>query len=172
MRSLLLKLSFAALLFTHGFCFAEDYVGRIVGVMDGDTVDLLTDSKELIRVRLSGIDAPEKKQAFGNVAKKALSDLTFNRRVVIAGHKRDRWRRLVGKVMVSGTDANLQMVKRGLAWHYKKYQKEQPLDDRQLYADAELAAKAKHLGLWADKEPMPPWEFRPSRRAGGPSPHL
>lgn len=164
MRSLPLKLLVATLLLSHGFCFAGDYVGRIVGVMDGDTVDLLTESKELVRVRLSGIDAPEKKQAFGNVAKKALSDLTFNRRVVVSGHKHDRWGRLVGKVIVSGIDANLQMVKRGFAWHYKKYQKEQPPDDRQTYAAAELVAKAKRLGLWADKDPVPPWEFRASKR--------
>jgi endonuclease YncB( thermonuclease family) len=161
---LLLNVSVAALFFAHGLCFAEDYVGRIVGVMDGDTVDLLTDSRELIRVRLSGIDAPEKRQAFGNVAKKALSDLTFHRRVEISGHKRDRWGRVVGKVTASGIDANLQMVKRGLAWHYKKYQKEQPLEDRQVYAEAELAAKSKHLGLWADKEPVPPWEFRAGKQ--------
>lgn len=172
MRSLLLKLLVAALFLAHGSSFAEDYVGRIVGVMDGDTVDLLTESRELIRVRLSGIDAPEKKQAFGNVAKRALSDLTFDRRVVISGHKRDRWGRLVGKVTASGVDANLQMVKRGLAWHYKKYQKEQPLEDRQIYAEAELAAKAKHLGLWADKEPVPPWEFRASKRTGDKALHL
>ena len=165
MRSLIIKLSVAGLFFAHGcLCFAEDYVGRIVGVMDGDTVDLLTDSKELIRVRLSGIDAPEKKQPFGNVAKQALSDLTFDRRVVIKGYKRDRWGRLIGKVTASGVDANLQMVKRGLAWHYKKYQKEQPLEDRQIYAEAELAAKAKRLGLWSENEPVSPWDFRANKR--------
>jgi len=75
---------------------AEDFVGRIVGVVDGDTVDLLTDDKTLLRFRLSGIDAPEKRQAFGNVAKHGLSELAFNRRGTIVAHKRDRYGRLVG----------------------------------------------------------------------------
>lgn len=161
----LLKLLVAALLFFHCSAWAEDYAGRIVGVIDGDTVDLLTDGKELIRVRLSGIDAPEKKQAFGSVAKKMLSDLAFDRRAVIAGRKRDRNGRLVGKVLVAGSDMNLQMVQHGLAWHYKKFAKEQAVEDRQRYADAELRAKARRLGLWADKEPVAPWEFRSSRKA-------
>lgn len=164
MKSLLLQLSVVGLFFLHSLCLAEDYVGRIVGVVDGDTVDLLTDSKQLIRVRLSGIDAPEKRQAFGDVAKKALSDLTFDRRAIISGDKRDKWGRLVGKVTVSGTDANLQMIRHGLAWHYKRFQKEQPLEDRNTYAEAELIAKAKQVGLWSDKHALPPWEFRAEGR--------
>lgn len=139
---------------------AEDYAGRIVGVIDGDTVDLLTDAKVLIRVRLSGIDAPEKKQAFGNVSKKALSDLAFDRRVVVVASKHDRFGRLIGKVMVAGVDANLQMVQFGLAWHFKKYEKEQAFEDRQRYAEAELKARARHVGLWTDKDPIAPWDFR------------
>jgi len=164
MRLALFRLFFCTLLLSSGVCSAEVFAGRIVGVIDGDTVDVLIDTETLIRVRLSGIDAPERKQAFGSVAKKALSELTFDRRVIIEAQKVDQWGRLIGKVLVAGNDANLAMVKNGLAFHYKKYQHEQPADDRQLYAAAELAARTRRIGLWADEEPVPPWEFRSGRR--------
>ena len=159
-----IKLLVLVLCLFQGAVRAEDYAGRIVGVIDGDTVDLLTDAKVLIRVRLSGIDAPEKKQAFGNVSKKALSDLAFDRRVVVVASKHDRYGRLIGKVMVAGVDANLQMVQLGLAWHFKKYEKEQAFEDRQRYADAELKARARHAGLWTDKDPIAPWDFRHQKK--------
>jgi endonuclease YncB( thermonuclease family) len=161
-RYLLSGLLLVTLLVAHGPLWADES-GRIVGVIDGDTVDLLTDSRVLIRVRLSGIDAPEKKQAFGNVAKRALSDLAFNRTALVIGHKLDRFGRLVGKISVAGTDVNLRLVQLGLAWHFKKYEREQEPVDRQRYAQAELGARAKRVGLWADKEPVAPWDFRASR---------
>jgi endonuclease YncB( thermonuclease family) len=142
---------------------AVEYAGRIVGVIDGDTVDLLTSAKTLYRIRLSGIDAPEKGQPFGQVAKQALSNLVFNRQVVVAGEKKDRYGRLVGKVLVAGLDANLQMVRRGLAWHFKKYEQEQSPEDRQRYSDAERDARAAHRGLWSDARPAAPWDFRAQR---------
>lgn len=143
--------------------FADELLGRVVGVMDGDTVDVLTPMKELVRVRLSGIDAPERKQAFGNVAKQKLSDLVFSRDVVVEWHKKDRYGRIVGKILVNRVDANLQMVDAGMAWHYKQYMAEQPLGDRLSYMHAETAAREKHIGLWRDADPIPPWEFRHSR---------
>jgi endonuclease YncB( thermonuclease family) len=156
LRWLLLSLMFLL----HGLCVANELEGRVVGVMDGDTIDLLTDNKELVRVRLSGIDAPEKRQPFGQAAKGELSDLAYNRRATVDWAKKDRYGRVIGKLFVSGRDANLQMVQRGLAWHYKTYQKEQPLQDRQAYARAEDDARVRHLGLWIDKEPTAPWDFR------------
>lgn len=149
-----------------GPSWAGNYVGRIVGVVDGDTVDLLLDAKEVLRCRLSGIDAPEKKQAFGNVSKKALSDLVYNRRAELVGNKRDRYGRLVCKVIVDGVDANLQMVRLGMAWHFKKYEREQTPDDRRLYSEAERSAREAHRGLWRDKDPVAPWDFRALRKAG------
>lgn len=142
-----------------------DKSGHIVGVLDGDTLDLLTDNKTLIRVRLSGIDAPERMQAFGSVAKKTLSDMAFGRDAVIQGNKKDRYGRLIGKTIVAGTDVNLRMVQLGLAWHYKKYEREQAVEDRARYSYAEAQARARRIGLWADKEPMPPWEFRSERKS-------
>lgn len=159
------RLLIAVLLALPGIPWA-DQTGRIVGVIDGDTVDLLTEDKVLIRVRLSGIDAPEKKQAFGNVAKQSLSNLSFNRAALVTGEKKDRYGRLIGKIIVSGADVNLRMVQLGYAWHYRKYQREQSPDDRLRYAQAELAARGQRVGLWVDKEQVAPWDFRASIKAG------
>jgi endonuclease YncB( thermonuclease family) len=152
------------LLTSHAACLSYELVGRVVGVMDGDTIELLTERKELIRVRLAGIDAPEKRQAFGQVSKRALSDLAYARMAKVDWSKKDRYGRAIGKVIVAGGDVNFQMIARGLAWHYKQYQKEQSLDDRLSYAQAEETAHSGRLGLWADKTPVAPWEFRKSRR--------
>ena len=147
--------------------FAAELEGQVVGVLDGDTIDVLTTTKTQVRVRLAGIDAPEKRQAFGNVAKKELSDLVFGKQVTVEWRKKDRYGRTVGKVIVDGVDANLKMVEAGLAWHYKQYAKEQSPEDRALYAAAEKNAQERRIGLWGDLKPMPPWEFRkgPKRAA-------
>jgi endonuclease YncB( thermonuclease family) len=103
--------------------------GRVVGVVDGDTVDLLTDSKQLIRVRLAGIDAPERRQPFGSVAKNVLSELVFSQQAALEGERKDRYGPLVAKVIVGGQDANLRLVRLGYAWHFKRYQTEQSGED-------------------------------------------
>jgi endonuclease YncB( thermonuclease family) len=139
---------------------AQQFTGRVVGVVDGDTVDLLTDRKELVRFRLSGIDAPERRQAFGTVSKMALSDMAFEKRATIVASKKDRYGRFVGKVLVSGADINLKMVRQGWAWHYKKYAREQNEADQRQYDKAESAARAERVGLWQDPNPIAPWEFR------------
>ncbi len=157
-------LSVTVLLALHGAGLAADHSGRVVDVLDGDTVHVLTASKQLIRVRLAGIDAPEKQQAHGAVAMRTLFALAQDRQVEVVGHKVDRYGRLVGKVLVAHSDINLQMVERGLAWHYKQYEHEQEPQDRQLYADAELRAREQHIGLWAEQAPMPPWDYRSARR--------
>lgn len=167
MRATLRALTLLVLLLHAATGWAADYAGRIVGVVDGDTVDLLSLSKELHRIRLAGIDAPERGQPFGAVAKRALSDLVFDRQVVVSASKQDRYGRLVGKILVAGTDANLQMVRNGFAWHYKKYAREQSSDDRERYAAAEVAARFGRQGLWGDADPVAPWDFRDTRRHGG-----
>jgi endonuclease YncB( thermonuclease family) len=95
--------------------FAEVLVGRVVAVSDGGTIDVLDDRKNVHRVRLAGIDAPEKAQPFGHRAKEHLSTTVFGKRVEVSGEKIDRYGRIVGKVLVSGTDANLEQVKAGFA---------------------------------------------------------
>jgi endonuclease YncB( thermonuclease family) len=142
---------------------AEMLSGRVVGVADGDTVTVLDASRQQHKIRLMGIDAPEKKQAFGNKSKQALSDLVFNKQVSVEFSKTDRYGRTIGKILVDGLDANLEQVKKGMAWHYKQYQKEQSSVDRTAYAKAEELAKAKKLGLWFDPSPTPPWDFRHNR---------
>lgn len=140
--------------------FADTLHGRVVRVLDGDTVSVLDASNTEHRIRLMGIDAPEKKQPFGNKSKQSLSDLVYEKQVVVEYSKQDRYGRTVGKVIVNGRDANLEQVNLGMAWHYKKYQKEQPVDDRSKYARSEEQAKAEKRGLWIDPEPTPPWAWR------------
>lgn len=140
--------------------FAGQIDGLVVGVSDGDTISVLDAAKVQHKIRLAGIDAPEKKQAFGNRSKESLSELVFDKAVTIETNKKDRYGREVGKVLVNGMDANLAQVQRGMAWHYKAYEREQPAIDRKVYADAENEAKAARRGLWSDAYPVPPWDFR------------
>lgn len=139
--------------------------GRVVGVADGDTITILDNTNTQYKIRLAGIDAPERKQAFGQASKKSLSDLVYDKKVTVDWNKQDRYGRTVGKVWVNGFDANLKQVKSGFAWFYKKYQNEQPLQDRLDYLHAQESAKASKTGLWVDKEPIAPWDFRKSRRS-------
>ena len=130
--------------------------GRVVGVSDGDTITVLDTSKVQHKIRLAGIDAPEKAQPFGQVSKEHLSGLVFGKQVTVETDKTDKYGRNVGKVLVNGTDANLAQIKAGLAWHYKEYAKEQPAADRASYASAETQARASVQGLWRDPRPMAP----------------
>ncbi len=143
---------------------ADVMQGRVVGIADGDTVTVLNSSNTQFKIRLMGIDAPEKKQGFGNKSKEFLSDLVFNKRVTVEYSKQDKYGRTVGKIFVNGVDANLEQVKAGMAWHYKKYQNEQSVEDRFFYANAEILARSKKHGLWVDREPTPPWVWRKQQK--------
>ena len=143
---------------------ANTLTGRVVGIADGDTLTVLDATNTQHKIRLSGIDSPEKKQPFGQHCKQSLSDLAYDRAVAVESNKLDRWGRVIGKVLVDGQDANLEQVRRGCGWHYKKYQNEQSLDDRLSYNAAEEFARASRVGLWTDDESMPPWEWRKTRR--------
>lgn len=138
--------------------------GLVVGVTDGDTITVLDDQRAQHTIRLAGIDAPEKAQAFGLRSKEHLSLLVFGRRVLVETEKQDRYGRTVGKVIINGLDASLAMVVAGMAWHYKKYESDQSITDRTLYSDAELVARRNRQGLWLDISPIEPWDYR-SRRA-------
>lgn len=139
------------------------FQGRVVGVQDGDTITVLDSSNANHRIRLQGIDAPEKGQAFGTRSHQNLSQLTFDRVVTIEWSKHDRYRRIVGKVTLDGRDVCLEQVRAGMAWHYKYYQNEQTLDDQKLYAEGEESARLAKVGLWIDPDPIPPWDFRHRR---------
>lgn len=134
--------------------------GRIIGITDGDTVTLLDASKTQYKIRLQGIDAPESKQPFGQASKRHLSKLLFNRQVVAQCAKTDRYKRKVCVILVEGRDANRSQIKAGMAWWYRKYQNEQTPQQRVDYEEAEGKAKAEGIGLWREREPIPPWEWR------------
>lgn len=156
MRSLLALL----LAITFNVAHAATITGRVVAVADGDTITVLDNTNIQHKIRLAGIDAPEKKQAFGNVSKKSLSDLVYGKQVDVDWQKQDRYGRTVGKVIINGLDANLEQIKRGMAWFYSKYQNELILDDRLSYLHAHESAQTANVGLWLDKEPIAPWDFR------------
>lgn len=149
-----------ALLLFAATCSAETIEGRVVSVADGDTITILSADFIQHKIRLAGIDAPEKNQAFGQRSKQSLSNLVFGKVVQVQTNKRDKYKREVGQVFIDGNDANLEQVKLGMAWHYKAYEKEQSADAQKVYADAENEAKAARLGLWADLVPVAPWDFR------------
>lgn len=133
--------------------------GKAVAVLDGDTIMVLRE-REQIRVRIAGIDAPEKKQAFGQRSKQAMSDCAFGKEVAVEWKKLDRYGRTIGKVIADGVDCGLRQIELGMAWHYKAYAKEQSREDREAYAAMEDQAKAQRRGLWVDADPVPPWEYR------------
>lgn len=157
---LLMRTCIYALLCLALHTFAATIEGRVVGVADGDTITVLDADKVQHKIRLAGIDAPEKKQPFGNRSKESLSELAYDKTVTVETDKRDKYGRQVGKVLVNGQDVNLVQVERGMAWFYRQYQREQSPSDRRLYEAAEDAAKADRRGLWRDADPMPPWDFR------------
>lgn len=134
--------------------------GTVVKIADGDTITILDAQNIQHKIRLQGIDAPERRQDFSDVSREHLASLVFGKQVKIDYEKVDRYGRLVGKVWVDGNDECLEQLKAGLAWHYKEYEKEQPPADRQLYASTEQEARVQKRGLWKDPAPTPPWEYR------------
>jgi endonuclease YncB( thermonuclease family) len=139
---------------------AATFSGRVVSIADGDTLTILDAQHQQHKIRLQGIDAPESRQSFGKVSKHNLSSLVAGRDVTIEYLKFDRYGRAVGKVLMSGLDANLEQVRSGLAWIYTDYEDELTPSDRSLYRAAERQARALHAGLWAERNPLPPWVFR------------
>ena len=145
-------------------------VGEVVGVQDGDTIRVLDGEKQQHRIRLSGIDAPERRQPHSDRARQFLSDLVFRKEVEVHWEKRDRYGRIVGRVMVADPacqeacpktiDASLALIEAGYGWWYRHYAKEQPKEERERYEVAERRARAAKIGLWVDPKPMAPWDFR------------
>ena len=132
----------------------------MVAVSDGNTVTVLDAGRRLYKIRPAGIVAPEKAQAFGQASKTSLSDQIFGREVAASWDKRDRYGRIIGKISVDHRDVCLEQVRRGMAWHYKQYARDQAPDDHRTYSEAEVAARAAGVGLWHDASPVVPWEWR------------
>jgi micrococcal nuclease len=133
---------------------AADFEGKVVGVLDGDTIEVLHEKKPE-RIRLYGIDCPEKGQAFRQKAKQAASSLLFGKEVRIESHGRDKHRRTLGTVFDGDLNVNQELVKEGWCWWFRKFvPKDQAL--KQLEQEAKKAKK----GLWTDPNPVPPWLYR------------
>ena len=157
MRPFLYKVFFNLLIFILFPALLWAWEGKVVGVADGDTITVMHDGKGE-KIRLYGIDCPEKKQAFGSKAKQFTSDKVFGQTVAIRPINKDRYGRTIGWVSYDGKSLNDELLKAGLAWHYKRYSKDQSL------AELEDYARGKKIGLWSDPHAVPPWEFRRGKK--------
>ncbi|RMH96313.1 thermonuclease family protein [Stutzerimonas nitrititolerans] len=146
---------------------------RVIGVADGDTLTCLTADKRQERIRLRGIDAPERKQSFGERSRQNLSNLAYGKTATIHWTKRDHWKRIIGSVWVDPADcpgcghtldAGRAQLANGMAWWYERYAKEQPQEERHAYEFEQAEARARSVGLWRDPQPIPPWDWRRGKR--------
>jgi len=149
--SLLLSLPFSAL------SRCPTWQGKVVGVSDGDTITILHHGKGE-KIRLYGIDCPEKSQAFGKRAKQFTSNMVFGKIVEVRPVTTDRYGRTIAWIYANGTCLNEELLKAGMAWHYKRYSSERHL------AALEIEAKRNKAGLWNDPHSIPPWDFRHGKR--------
>lgn len=158
--SILLALALALL---AGPVAAWTLQGQVVAVVGGDTIRVRDARHVQHTVRLAGLDAPEKFQAFGQRSEDSLRELVFQRFVVVEGLRQGASPR-AGKVLLEGRDMNLEQLQRGFAWYDKSRVQDLSAEDRQAYAAAEGDARTQRVGLWRDKSPIPPWEYRHGRR--------
>ena len=154
------KLAFLCLLFFTLVSFAEELIGKVIKVSDGDTITVLDSNNQKHKIRLKGIDAPESQQMYGDISTQSLSELVYDKKVLVTWDKKDKYYRILGKVIVDGNDANYEQLKKGLAWYYKQYEKDLSDEDKKRYLEAEEWARNYTVGLWADSNSIPPWEFR------------
>ena len=148
---------FVGLLLSASTSFGQD-VFRVVGIHDGDSITALSVEKKQIKIRLEGIDAPELKQAFGSRAKEHLSSLIMGKDVTLIVKGEDLYKRTLSKILLGAQDVNLTMISDGFAWHYSKYLKDKK------FAEAEADARIKKKGLWIDKDPVAPWDYRSNQK--------
>jgi len=136
-------------------CLASDFAGNVVGVIDGDTLMVMHNGRGE-KIRLNGIDCPEKGQAYGHKAKEAASALVFGKHVTIVTHGHDKYGRTIGDVLLpDGTNVNYTLVKDGMCWWYRKYAPGDATLER-----LETESRVAKRGLWVDLHPVPPWEWR------------
>lgn len=161
------KLLNTFLVFTLFLCFSSSpkvvkpsiIIGKVVGIMDGDTFKLLTKDSTTVKVRLANIDCPEKKQAFATKAKQFISEAIFSEKVTVQVLKKDRYRRLIANVFYGDSiNLNQELVKNGLAWHYLKYSKDTILQS------LENKARKDKVGLWQDPNAIAPWQWRANKK--------
>jgi len=148
-----------------------DFTAKVQRVVDGDTVHVIDKAGKKFKVRLTGIDAPEKNQPYGLAATYKLTEILINKLVLLKSKPNngkpytiDRYKRVLAKIILDGKDINLSQVLTGYAWHFKRYQKQQSPSDRELYSEAEIDAKKNELGLWEEKNPIAPWKWRKMKK--------
>ena len=151
-----------AVLFTAFLCIGNasadtSFRGDVVRILDGDTVEVMDATKQTLRVRLANIDAPERRQAFGEVARQALATMAYRQKIEVIDKGGDQYGRRIGVLMLNGRDLNAAMVGQGMAWVYTRYNSDPTLPA------LEQRARAARIGLWADQNPTPPWQFRHAR---------
>lgn len=147
----MIKVLFIFLLF---LCGQSEFVAKVIGVIDGDTIVILTKENQQIKIRLDAIDCPESHQDFGNRAKQATVQLCFGKEVKIIERGKDRYGRTLGFIYVNDICVNKELIRLGMAWHYKQYNHDKELSDLENYA------RENKIGLWSQPNPIPPWEFR------------
>ena len=162
LKRLLIIILFSISTYTYG-----DFNAQVVRIVDGDTIQVIDSNGIKFKIRLLGIDTPELKQRFGYESSLSLKKIIDGKAVIIISkteknkpYTLGRYKRIIGKIILNGKDINLEMVQKGMAWHYKKYIKSQNVEDRQSYNNAEQDARLNKIGLWSDVNPVAPWEWR------------
>jgi len=157
----LLLAALGGLVYQQKDAWRAPFTGRVVTVADGDTLGVLRGARE-VRVRLYGVDCPERSQPHGVAAKQFTSAHCFNRDVEVKVLDKDRYGRIVGEVILpDGSSLNRLLVEAGLAWWYRQYSKDRS------FGELEAQARKARRGLWADRNPEPPWEYRERERERG-----
>jgi endonuclease YncB( thermonuclease family) len=160
------------LVLTIALPLLADIEGKVIYVTDGDTIKVLDSEQIVHKVTLTGIDAPENSQPYGNASREHLASLVSGKLIKVASDKSDRYGRVLGKVWVQPSDcpncektldANLSQITTGMAWWYRYYAKEQSVEDRRNYESAEGKAKARQIGLWAHKSSINPYNWRKTK---------
>jgi endonuclease YncB( thermonuclease family) len=134
--------------------------GKVTLVYDGDTVSVETKDRKIYSIWLKGVDAPESKQDYGKKSRKKLAEMIEGKDVKVVIYKKGLYDRYIGIVYLDGQDVGLKQIEDGMAWHYKQYEYEQTMEERKKYAQAQQKAQSEKIGLWEDKNPTPPWNFR------------
>jgi len=156
-------LAFIFIIFTSlsGIALSSTFDGKIIKIIDGDTVYFQANNVDgYKKIRLVGIDAPAMKQAFGYQSRQCLANLINNKLVQIISFGKDRYERILAKILIEKIDINLSMIKNGCAWFYRKYKNTLDIDDQVMYDQAEIFAIENKKGLFSSQEAEPPWDWR------------
>ncbi len=147
----MIRLTIAILFFQIGIA---QFTAKVIGVTDGDTIVVLDENNKQTKIRLEGIDCPESGQDFGSRAKQATVELCFQKNVIVKQTGTDRYNRVLAYVYVDDLCVNKELLRIGMAWHFKQYNKDQEL------SNIEQEARKSGIGLWSVSDPTPPWEWR------------